>query len=735
MRPLLLAFVLAPALAGAPVSGRVRDTVTGEPLARVKVAVQGGRAETVTSSDGSFTVEAQSGSTIIVSTVGYRPERVVISNEAPLEVALAPDVLRRNETIEVRDRADEPQPVASRTMSALEFQNTSSVLVNDPLRSVQTLPGVVSNDDFQAQFSFRGAEFRRIGLLMDGILLHSPFHTQQGDPPAASATLFSGDVLESITLHEGPLPAQYSDRTASIVAMTTRSGARDRVHGRGSASMSNFSGLVEGPVGKWGSWLVAARKSYLQYLIDRLSDDDTVAFGFSDLESRLDFDLGARQRLKLLVIHGTSGLNRERAIPRVGLNAVITSSYDFTLANLAHTWAITPAWLAEHRVAWIDEKWKNFNRDALGLGEEHYGEWVAGGDHSLRSGVFGLQGGYSFRRLRGNGEAFQQRTIPLPPLVIERYRGTGLRSGAYVIPSLRFWDGRLTLQAGTRWDRHDVNMRTATSPTASAAFSPWNRLRLSAAWGMSVQYPELLQYFGLGGSRDLLPERAQHFQAQGEVALGHLTSVRLSLWRRWDRDLLWPPAGQAYSFGGGIVPSLLTPLWRNQYRMAARGADVTLMRKSANGLSGWLSYAYTEAPVCCDVSGELFPSDYEQRHTFNAFGNYRARPSVNLSARFTYGSGTPVRGYYQGTYPDLFLSSRRNLLRLPEYIRLDVRANKTFQRDRVRWTLFAEAINVTNRENVRLDDSNIFNAQTGAARIRLEKTFPILPSVGLSVEF
>ena len=86
----------------------------------------------------------------------------MISNEAPLEVALDPDVLRRNETIEVRDRADEPQPVASRTMSALEFQNTSSVLVNDPLRSVQALPGVVSNDDFQAQFSFRGAEFRRI---------------------------------------------------------------------------------------------------------------------------------------------------------------------------------------------------------------------------------------------------------------------------------------------------------------------------------------------------------------------------------------------------------------------------------------------------------------------------------------------------------------------------------------------------------------------------------------------
>ena len=734
----LLSLFLAvlPPLSGAILTGRVRDAVSGEPLARVRVAVQGGGASVATAADGTFTIDLTGGATLIVSTVGYRPERIAWSGGTnTLEISLAPDVLRRSETVEVREQAEGPLPVGARTMAPLEFQNTASVLVNDPLRSVQALPGAVGNDDFQAQFALRGAEFRRIGMIMDGILLHSPFHTLQGDVTSASVTLFGGDILEGVTLYEGPLPPQISDRTAGAVAMTTRSGARDRVRGRGSVSMSNVSGLAEGPIGRKGAWLISARKSYLQYLINRLSEDDTIAFGFSDAESRFDFDLTSRQRLKLLVLYGTSGLNREKAIPRVGLNGVVFSDYDFTLASVGHTWAVTPAWLAEHRAAWIDERWSNLNRESLTLGQERYGEWVVGGDHSLRRGVIGFDAGYSARRLRGEGEAQQRRNPPLDPLLVERYRGTGLRTGGYAVPSLRLLDGRVTLHAGARWDYHDISGRTVTSPSASAAFSPVKRVRISAGWGMAAQYADLVQFLGLGGSRDLLAERSQHAQLQGEISIHRMTGLRVSYWRRWDRDLLWPEGNQAYLLDGQVVPSTLTPTWRNQFRMAARGAEVTLTSKSANTLSGWISYAWTDAPVCCGFFGETFPADFEQRHTFHAFGNYRLRPSVNLSANFTRGGGTPLRGFFTGVYPDLFLTDRRNQLRLPVYQRLDIRANKTFQRDRVRWTLFAEVVNATNRENVRVDDLSGFSAQTRQARVRLEKTFPILPSIGLSVEF
>lgn len=46
-------------------------------------------------------------------------------------------------------------------------------------------------------------------------------------------------------------------------------------------------------------------------------------------------------------------------------------------------------------------------------------------------------------------------------------------------------------------------------------------------------------------------------------------------------------------------------------------------------------------------------------------------------------------------------SARRNQLRLPEYLRLDLRADRTFTYRKSRLTLFLEVVNALNRENFR----------------------------------
>ena len=119
----------------------------------------------------------------------------------------------------------------------------------------------------------------------------------------------------------------------------------------------------------------------------------------------------------------------------------------------------------------------------------------------------------------------------------------------------------------------------------------------------------------------------------------------------------------------------------------------------------------------------------------HAFASYRLAATVNLSARYSYGSGLPLRGFFQGDREALFLSAGRNELRLPEYSRLDVRLNRAFIRDRWQITLFAEFVNMLGRENIRYSDIGSFRATTGRARPGLEPGFPFLPSVGLAVEF
>src|SRR6202043_3823001 len=118
------------------------------------------------------------------------------------------------------------------TLDGNERKNVASVLADDPLRAVQSLPGVTSNNDFSSQFSIRGAPFSRVGLYLDGVLLHSPFHTTDGQADNGSLTIFNGDLTDEMTLYQGAWPVRYSDRTAGILAVDTRPGRREGFQGQ-----------------------------------------------------------------------------------------------------------------------------------------------------------------------------------------------------------------------------------------------------------------------------------------------------------------------------------------------------------------------------------------------------------------------------------------------------------------------------------------------------------------------
>jgi hypothetical protein len=96
--------------------------------------------------------------------------------------------------------------------------------------------------------------------------------------------------------------------------------------------------LAEGPLGKGkrGSWMVAFRKSYLQYILNRINfgDQAPLSFGFTDGEARLSYDLTPRHNLSLNYLEGASSVDRTRWHDQLGGNAVMTSGFSFTLLTL-----------------------------------------------------------------------------------------------------------------------------------------------------------------------------------------------------------------------------------------------------------------------------------------------------------------------------------------------------------------------------------------------------------------
>ncbi len=745
MAPLFL-LLLWPAVA--QISGSIHDSQSGEELERVSVRLVEAGAHVETDGDGKFRISGiEPGHyRLVVSSVGYRVFQKEIDLKADdtinFDLAISPEALAHKDRVEVHVKPfdlEEGQGLTAFTLSGTEAKNLASVLADDPMRALQSVPGVAANDDFESRFTLHGASYDQLGLYLDGILLHQPFHTVQGEGPSGSTAVFHGDMVATMSLQSEGYGAQYEDRTGGVIDIETRAGSTDRIHVRGNASIPSAGLLAEGPFGgknHKGSWLVSTRKSYLQYFLKNLTQDlPSTAFGFADTQAQLNYALTNSNSFSLKLIDGTSTLDRSQATSFLGLNAAEFAHYRFTLLNFG--WRFTPnySFIMNTRTAFAQERYDNTNALAQPLGYGNQGRWTAKTDATWSwSHGAALQFGGSARPTRGSGFAYYYFDAN-HSTAIDWYGGRAFYGGGYAQQSFTRLAKRLTLSLGARWDTVTANHQSAISPQASVSYAPWNDGKFSFAWGQYTQFPEIDSFYAENGSPHLLPARAEHFAATFEQRLGSQARFRVEAFERNDTNLLWQPMADARLAGGIVLPDYFQSALTNTLTGKTKGAEVFVQKRTANRWTGWASYTFARSEMFDRLTLIHFPSEQDQRHTFNGYLSYRLSSSINLSAKLSYGSGFPVPGFLTFQNGLYYIGAERDLVRLPDYQRLDLRMNKSKVLRHGKMTLFVEGVNVLNHENYRFDSYNGYDGNTKQAYISLSEMFPILPSAGATFEF
>ena len=171
----------------------------------------------------------------------------------------------------------------------------------------------------------------------------------------------------------------------------------------------------------------------------------------------------------------------------------------------------------------------------------------------------------------------------------------------------------------------------------------------------------------------------------------------------------------------------------NALRGSAWGIELLVDRRSAKGLSGWATYSFGKTRSTDIQRHETFWGDFDQRHAVTLFGSYRLFDRSNVGVTYRAGTNFPIPGYLTSSDGALFIGSRRNEARLPTYSRLDVRADHQFHYLGRRVTLFAEVLNVLNRENLGLTNGVVL--PTGEAVGFTDTLFPRRATAGLVIEF
>jgi hypothetical protein len=736
----------------AAIEGRVLDARTGAPLARVSVTVSNGGPRTVTDADGRFTLHVVPGRhRLNISVVGYvlveREIAVPPGGTAGLTIPLTEGTGTYTETVTVAGDVfarTQPGVASQQVLGSADIQNLRGVLADDPLRAVQVLPGVATGDDLRSEFSVRGSDFSRMNFTVEGFATPFLLHTVRAIEDRAnsgSVAMINSDILEDVTLSNGGYPQRFGNRTGAEVDFRLREGSRARRQVRLAVSGTNASVVFEGPLGKRqrGSWLVSGRQSYIDLLIKRL-DAEGLTFAFRDTQGKIVYDLTPRQRLEGVVIAGASRLEdvdpEDPGFKFTGRNRseIAVGAWRFASSRAI----VTARLLAAHN------KFRNDQTDSLDLDRGQTKQVAGRVDASvpvsrrleMESGI--LVERIAESRLRHRDDPFQ---------VINDYRATAVRTGAFAQLRWQPFEG-VMLAPGARVDHSKtvesgpLRNRLGFDPAPRAFGSPWlqaewklsSTLALRGGTGIYRQFPDFEQVIGRLGIPTNQHERAVHYDLGVEHRIGATIRWQVTAYERDERNFLRRRDSETRIQDGRVARGLLIAPFVTRLDGRARGIEVLVERRTPNGLSGWLSYAYGRNRYEDQFTHETFWGDLDQRHTANLYAFYRLSDRTSVTGKVRIGSNFPVPGYYTERDGRYILIDRRNELRLPLYARLDLRANRTFNWSGRRLTLFAEVMNVLNRDNVRISRPRI-NTATREVRNMFEPMIPIVPSFGVLVEF
>lgn len=732
------------------IRGRVVDARSGEPVAKVKIIVNGSSQSTTTDDEGAFTLAGvQPGElSLYITTIGYGLVKKTISiketDTAEVVIALNQEAASITEHVTVTPEpyaVTETNAPSQQTLNKTELQDLSKVLISDPLRAVQGLPGVTANDDLRSEFAVRGADYRRVGVFLDGILLDSFVHLLPANEKV-TISVINSDTISAVSLLSGAFPAKYGDSTAAVVNLETRDGNRLKPAFRFSTGLQvGTSGVVDGPLAnKRGSWLIAARSSLLDYVsqaVDKIASDnnnqESGSGNFSDIAGKLVFDLSPRNRL------GFSGLYSGLTIddvrdPLANPNEVIASRSRNLLLSGFWNYTPNPRLVWQTRVFGARTRFKSSNNNGLAINDEQRTQVGIRSDiNFLAHSAHRIEGGLYLRSVSAKSVSrFFPFSPPGAPLNLEAYDRSTFEQGYYLQDTYANERRGLSLTGGARIEHSGLTGETLVSPRAAMGLKLKNNWTLRAGFGSYYQFPDFGHLFGQLGNPNLHAERATHYNASVERTFGDRYRALAGVYDRGDRDLLFPLAEPRLE--GNRVTFTQFP-FRNSLRGHARGIELTFQRRSANRLSGWVSYSYARTKFRERLSGLSFVSDSDQRHTVNTYGSYRLTETFNLSGQWRYGSGIPIPGFFSTQGTDLFLAGERNTLRLPAYSRVDLRANKAFLFEKWKLTLSAEVWNVLNHKNLRYPIIEGFNATTGRVFRHFGDTMPVLPALGVAIEF
>lgn len=274
-------------------SGSVAEEGSGERLYGAVVVLDDGKEgkwHALTDADGRFRLYLPEGYyRMNISYMGYQPytQPVRVDRDRTLRPALTPQLFEIAEvTVKSYKNGGE--------LGELTSSNLLSFSGNDLFSQIWILPGVTGLPT-GCNFQVDGGSSDENQLLLDGVPVYHPGHINSLLP------VFNGDAVRSMVFHKGFFPTRLEGRLSSVTEVNLKEGNLQEHVRTLTLDMPAAGITLEGPILKDKlSYLVSARRSWLDFFDNLLSEDSRMNHSTYDYNAKLSYHLSPSSTLRLM---------------------------------------------------------------------------------------------------------------------------------------------------------------------------------------------------------------------------------------------------------------------------------------------------------------------------------------------------------------------------------------------------------------------------------------------------
>lgn len=762
------------------VKGRVRNSVSLEPIEFAALIIEGTKIGATTDLEGRFVFASLEPGEyrLMVSSLGFEttlsaPFKLSASQTIEVNVVMRPSILELKEVVV---RVD---PTVKKIEAPLSFQviavqdlEKNAGANRDVSRVLQTLPGVGFTDPNRTDLIVRGGGPSENVFYLDGVEIPTINHFSTQGSSGGAVGIINPDFVREINFYSGAFPANRPHALSSVMDIKQVDGNNERWHVKAAVGASDASLTMDGPVGDRSTLMVSARRSYLQLLFSALQLPFLPTYNDAQLKWKTRFN--ARNELTILALSACdkTALNTGIAEPTEEQSYLLNTlpvfrHYNYTVGAVYkhfskkgyNTWVLSRNWLRNNNFKYPNndaalEKYFDFRSDES--------ENKLRYERVFTALPFDLMMGAGLKYSQYTNATYRQQ-IANDTLENQNYASNLALFGgqAFAQISDRFFEERLKTSFGLAWTFNNYNpsMWSQLSPRFSLSWVLADKANLNFHAGRYAQAPS---YTAMGfrnkqgewvNKESLRPIYSNHLLLGMDVEPAK--NVRMSIEGFWKYYQHYPVSltdGVSLASKGADFGSVGDEALTSTGRGRSYGVEYLTRWNDGKNWNAQLTYTLFRSEFT-DLSGQYRSSSWDVRHLLNAMAQYKTASHWIFGARWRWAGGAPYSPIDEelSSQIDVWNSLQRpvfdyanyNALRKPSTHQLDIRIDKEFHFSRWMLNFYVDIQNVYNFKSKGTDIYTPTNENgdleyADAEHYRLRRlevdTGIILPSIGIIVK-